>query len=588
MSVIRITKKFSLILSRHQKIRIIELAVLMIIGGFLEMCSVSMVIPFMNAALDPENTMEQTYIKWFCSVFDIRTSKSFLVFAAIIIALVYIVKNVYLLFEFNFQYRFVYRNMYAMQSRLLNNIIHRPYEFFLKADSGEIIRIVNNDTPDTFTALSTLISLYTELIVSGMLIFTVFIITPEITVCMAILMALFVVFINKAIKPVLGKLGTESQKAAAGMNKWLLQSVQGIKELKVMNKEEFFQRSFDRYGRVCVEAARKSNILNVTPRFLIESISMGTLFLAVALLIYRGNELELMVPMMSAVAMAAIRLLPSVNRISSYLASIAYMESRLDQLIANLKEFSGKSLVSLADDFRFSQKRILEQKVPVLKKCIEFKRVCYRYPGMNDDVLKNASLRIEAGDSVGIVGSSGAGKTTAADIMLGLLHPQSGEIDIDGIDIGNDVSGWISQIGYIPQMIFMLDGSIRENVAFGIADEDISEEHIWKALKQASLDDFVKTLPEGLDTQIGERGIRLSGGQRQRVGIARALYRNPSVLVFDEATSALDNETEAAIMESIHKLHGVKTMIIIAHRLSTIDACDHIYRVESKKIILER
>ena len=192
------------------------------------------------------------------------------------------------------------------------------------------------------------------------------------------------------------------------------------------------------------------------------------------------------------------------------------------------------------------------------------------------------------GESIGIVGNSGAGKTTLVDIILGLLKPQSGQVFVDGLDIEHDMKGWHNCVGYIPQMIFMLDDSIRNNVCFGIDEKDIDEERLWMTLRDASLYEFVNNLPEGVNTQIGERGVRLSGGQRQRIGIARALYRNPSVLVFDEATSALDNDTEMAIMDSIHSLHGNKTMIIIAHRLSTIEACDHIYRVDNEKVIKER
>lgn len=189
---------------------------------------------------------------------------------------------------------------------------------------------------------------------------------------------------------------------------------------------------------------------------------------------------------------------------------------------------------------------------------------------------------------MGVVGASGAGKTTAVDILLGLLKPQKGKVLIDGTDISLDMDGWLSEIGYIPQFIFMLDGDIRENVAFGVPEGEIDDDKVWEALEEAALAEFVKSLPDGLNTQIGERGLRLSGGQRQRIGIARALYSDPSILFFDEATSALDNETEAAIMDSINHLHGTKTMVIIAHRLTTIEGCDIVYRVEDGKIRRER
>ena len=219
---------------------------------------------------------------------------------------------------------------------------------------------------------------------------------------------------------------------------------------------------------------------------------------------------------------------------------------------------------------------------------IELSNINYQYPTGKTDVLSDACLSIHKGESVGIVGASGSGKTTAVDVLLGLLRPQNGKVLVDGTDIQLDMDGWLKQIGYIPQSIFMLDGDIRENVVFGLPKREIDDVRVWEVLKEAAIDDFVRTLPEGLDTQLGERGVRLSGGQRQRIGIARALYSDPEVLFFDEATSALDNDTEAAIMDSINHLQGSKTMVIIAHRLSTIEGCDHIYRVENGKIEKER
>ncbi|MDD6203290.1 MAG: ATP-binding cassette domain-containing protein, partial [Lachnospiraceae bacterium] len=210
------------------------------------------------------------------------------------------------------------------------------------------------------------------------------------------------------------------------------------------------------------------------------------------------------------------------------------------------------------------------------------------YPNSKALIFDHADMTIPIGAAVGIVGTSGAGKTTIVDVMLGLLTLQTGQILADGVDVKTNYEGWLKNIGYIPQTIFMIDSTIRKNVAFGIADEEIDDNRVWEVLKEAQLDEFVRSLPDGLDTGIGERGIRLSGGQRQRIGIARALFEDPEVLVLDEATSALDNDTEAAIMESINRLHGKKTLVIIAHRLQTIEKCDMVFRVENGKIERER
>lgn len=309
---------------------------------------------------------------------------------------------------------------------------------------------------------------------------------------------------------------------------------------------------------------------------------MGAMFVIIAVMISTGTELDTIIPMLTAVAMAAIRLLPSINRISSALSTVAYGEPMLDKVIENLRilEDNESRLSTFGFDGKSNGNEI------TYSETINFSNITYHYPGSDENILEGADMQIKKGDSVGIIGSSGSGKTTSVDILLGLLLPQSGAVFIDGIDIHEGLASWYDQIGYIPQMIFMLDDSIKANIAFG--EREVDEEKVICALKNASLYDFVQALPDGLDTQIGERGVRLSGGQRQRIGIARALYKNPQVLILDEATSALDNETEADIMESINSLHGNKTIIIIAHRLTTIQACDHIYRVEGKKILKEK
>ena len=587
MPIGRVIKKFNIILSQHQKLRVFELVILMIIGGILETLSVSLILPFMDVVMNPTETFNKPYIKWFCDLCHIESTKTFLVILSIFLAVLYLLKNIYLLLEYNFQYRFVYGNMFMMQQRLLDSIIRRPYEYFLGLSSGDVIRIINTDTPQVFQLLTTLLQLFTELVVSMMIIVAVFIMAPSITVIMASVLLILVIIINRVIKPVLSNAGQETQKSSSGMNKWLLQSIQGIKELKVTNKEEYFEKNYNLYGGRYVNALRRHYLLSLTPKFFIEAACMSTVFVIVGIFIFWDVDIEMMIPTLSAIAVAAMRLLPSVNRVSSSLASISYIEPMLDKLIENLRGISGKEDVSLAMTFESNDNGGSEgNKLTKLKDRLSFNNISYRYPTGEAYVLKSASMDVRRGQSVGIVGTTGSGKTTSVDIMLGLLVPQDGQVLVDGFDIRDDMPGWMRQIGYIPQEIFMLDDTIRANVAFG--EPDINDAEVWRALSEAALDDFVRSLPDGLDTQIGERGMRLSGGQKQRIGIARALYHDPDVLFFDEATSALDNETETAIMESVNSLQGKKTMIIIAHRLTTIENCDVVYRVEDGMIVRER
>lgn len=586
MQIFRVIKKFRAILSKDQKFKIFQLLVLMIIGGFFETCSVSLIMPFMDLVMNSDNMMDKWYVRILDDVIQFDSDRQLLLVMSIFLALLYILKNIYLIFEYDVQYGFVYGNMFAMQSRLLDSFIHRPYEYFLKVNSGEIIRIVTSDTFDVFQVLITLLSVFSELVVSAMLILYIMIITPIVTLVIAGIMLVILAAIYLIVRPIIKRAATSQLEGAAGMNKWLLQSIHGIKELKVMNKEQFFQDSYDKYGYIYVQSRKKKDTLNMIARFMLEAFSLGTMFIIIAIMIYKGVNIQTIIPMLTAVAMSAVRLLPAMSRVSNGLTQIAYGEPMLDKMIENLKKFSADvdraynqiGTFGSEDDGHLSK----------LSGSIRLDGITYCYPESDVKVLERACMDIQCGDSVGIIGQSGAGKTTTVDILLGLLNFREGKITVDGADIHNRTREWHKQIGYIPQTIFMLDDTIRANVAFGEKEEDIDDEKVWKALEYASLDKFVKSLSGKIATEIGERGMRLSGGQRQRLGIARALYNEPEVLIFDEATSALDNDTESAIMESIYSLRGTKTMIIIAHRLTTIEGCDHVYRVENGKITRER
>ncbi len=580
MSVIRICRKFLKILSRHQIIRIGEMFVLMIIAGVMEMLSVSLMLPFIEAVMEPEVFMEKKYVHNICVALKIDSSWGFLIFMALSLAVLYIVKNLFLLFQITVQNRFVHNNMFHIQERLLDSFLKRPYEYFLNIKSGEILRVVGDDTQRAFSILTMILSLLSDLIVSGALLLTVLVISPAVTLAMGGMLIVISIAIQMVIRPVLKRAGDEYIITQTKKNQWLLQTIQGIKEIKLMRREKYFESQFVKNGKTFAKANYLYQTLAVIPRYMIEAVAMSIFFVVIAVMICFGVKLGELMPILSGLAVAAIRLLPAVNRISNSLAGITFGEAAVDKLIENLKDMSAyeKSVYEKENNTENTEK------IKEILIAIELKNIDYRYPQGNRDVLSGANLQIKKGTSVGIVGASGSGKTTAVDVMLGLLKPKDGGVFADGLNIEEDMDGWLLNIGYIPQTIFMLDGTIKENVAFGLEKSEIDEEQVWNALHEAAIDDYVRMLPDGLETEIGERGIRLSGGQRQRLGIARALYRNPSILVFDEATSALDNETESIIMDSIHHLYGSKTMIIIAHRLSTIKDCDEVYRVENGKI----
>lgn len=581
-----IIKKFGLLLEKRQKNRVVVLFVLMLLGAFLEVLGVSLMLPLVSAIMQPNIIETNQMARWVCDFLDLHSHRTFAIICIVALIVIYILKDLFLMLQYYAQYRFIYNNRFATQRRILQAYMKRPYEFYLNAESGEIVRVVQSDVAQTYALLTTLLQLATESIVSLALIITIFVVDPFMTLFVAFLMIVTMLSIAKIVKPILHWAGIESQQSSALTNKWLFQTINGIKEIKITQKEKFFESNFEKAGQRTIRAEKWNSVLGNIPRLVIEMVMVCSMLAMIAFLIFRGIEIEILIPSLGAFAMAAVKLLPSVNRIVAAMNAAEYQGPALDKMLENLeklKDENNEHLIEVPEVGNMGQRRGL-----VLKKDIIIKNITYSYPNSSQHILYEANMVIPIGKSVGIVGVSGAGKSTAVDILLGLLTPQAGQVLADSVDVKLFYRSWLSYIGYIPQMIFMLDDSIRANVAFGLEEGEIQDDAVWHALEEAQLADFVRSLPAGLESLIGERGVRLSGGQRQRIGIARALYTNPDLLVFDEATSALDNETEAAIMESINGLHGKKTMVIIAHRLQTIEGCDLVYRVENGKIVRER
>ena len=476
------------------------------------------------------------------------------------------------------QARFVNKNQFLTVSYMMDEYLNRPYEFYLNADIPTVFRTLDSDVPKVFIALMDLIQLMTEVVVAIFLCAVLLIVDPMMTSMITVILLIMTFIIVKILKPRLNTLGQDNQEVQARMGKWRNQSIFGIKEVKVLHKEKFFVENYSVYAKNAADLNSKYNVLNNMPRLLIETICIGGLLSYMAICIMLGQEIVEMAPQMMAFAVAAVRLMPSVNRINTYVNNIAFYGPSICFVYDNIdfRDYKEERKVS---------QRLIEEKTPVsVEGAIALEKITYKYPNTEKLILDNADMVIPIGKSVGIIGPSGAGKTTAVDILMGLLDIQSGKITCGGRDVMENYGSWLSHIGYIAQNIYLTDDPIRDNVAFGVKREDIDDKRVWEVLEEAQLKEFVESLPEGLNTSVGERGVRISGGQRQRLGIARALYHNPEILVFDEATSALDTETETAIMEAIDKFHGRKTMIIIAHRLRTIENCDMIFKVEGGKI----
>ena len=581
----KIYKKLMVLLDQKQKRTMVFLIFMMLIGAILETLGVSSIMPVMNVVME-ENALENhEYLRVICEVFQIDNKRDLMILVLSSLVGIFVVKNIFLFFQQKMQLKFVYTNQFATSRRMMINFMQRPYEYYLNADTSVIQRSITSDVNNMYGLILALLQLISEIIVFIFLV--VISLVADVWMCITVTSLLVVVLlvIKCVLKPIMKRAGEENQDYYSGLYKWIDQSVMGIKEIKIACREPYFINEYSKCGAGYVSAVQRYNLYNATPRLLIETVAIAGMVLYMMIQLLSGTGAVDIMPQLTLLALVAVRLIPCANRINNHLTSIAYFEPFFMGVSDNLQEeIQDENVDYAAETYQMS----IDVEKLVIKDKIELKNITYKYPNTDVLIFDNADMEIPIGKSVGIVGTSGSGKTTVVDILLGLLRLQSGEILADGTEVREHYQEWLKNIGYIPQSIFMVDASIRKNVAFGYADEEIDDEKVWEALAEAQLDEFVKGLPEGLDTSIGERGIRISGGQRQRIGIARALFEDPEVLVLDEATSALDNDTEAAIMESINRLHGRKTLIIIAHRLQTIEKCDMVYRIENGKAVLQR
>ena len=564
-------KQINYLLEKKYKLYTVFVLLVIIIGSFVELLGVSMILPIVNLALDPEEVQNNI----FCRIIAGLTGKTkvneillLIIFSTI---LVYILKSVYLVWM-NFiinRYSMKVRTNIAM--KLLTTYMKQPYSYFLHKNTSEIIRSINIDTTNFHSVISNIMYAISYGLTCAFLVLYLCKTNIRMTLMVAALLAFCAVGILGMVQKKVRKLGRENQYLVAEMIKYIEEAFTGIKEVKVLNKENFFIELCRKIYEDTANVGRKAVLYNTIPKHLIEAVSIiGILMYMVINIVGTGNFTSL-IPQLSVFAVAAIRLLPSVNALYAYINAVAYNRASVELLYNDVKESESLQDVIFKGDA--DEEWNLRDK-------IEVRDVCFAY-NETTVVLDGINLEIAAGTSVALIGTSGGGKTTLADVVLGVLTPQSGKVLVDGKDISGHEQAWHKCIGYIPQSIFLLDDSIKHNVAFGVEDAEIDEEKVINCLKKAQLWDFVSQLKDGIHAAVGERGTCLSGGQRQRIGIARALYEDPKVLIFDEATSALDNATEREVMQAIDGLHGEKTILMIAHRLSTIENCDHIYKVEN-------
>lgn len=577
----KVFKEIWYVFNRKQRIQFVELMVLILIGTSLETLGVAAIVPFINAIMSPEKMLQNEYVKMVYDFFHLTKVEHFIILLALALILVYVLKNAFLCVMYLIQFKFVHNNQVKLSNRLMLCYLNQPYAYHLQHNSAGLQTKVNADVENFFTTVLQLINVLTDGCVCLALFAVLFFTDKSITMGVAGLVVVFILTFYRWFKSKMEKMGIQRRIYAKKSIQALHQAFGGIKEIKVLGEENFFAKQFNYNHSKMVDAKRQVNTFSMMPKPIMETLCIAGLMIVVSIKIYRGVDMEYFVSTLSVFALAVIRILPSSSRLSSNLSNLVYGKASVDAIYDDIKEIE---VLELNTDS--TGKRITEQ-IPFEKE-FAVKDVCFAYENSDRNVLDGASLVLPKNKMVAFVGASGAGKTTLADIILGILKIKSGDMLVDGVSVKDNMPAWQKKLGYIPQTIYIIDDTIRRNVAFASKDEEIDDAMVWKALEDAQLKEFVEGLEDGLDTVIGERGSRISGGQRQRIGIARALYRDPDVLVLDEATSALDNETEKAIMDSIEALSGKKTMLIIAHRLTTIQNCDYVYRIENGKATLEK
>ena len=572
------------ILQRRHRVYSFFLLLGAFVCALLETVGVGAVIPFALVMFSKDKMLDNKYIRIVAELFNVSTGHQLLIATAVLIIVVYIVKNFTILLFQYYQGKFHNEIEKDLSTKQYRMFMMRPYEYYLNVNTAEVIRGLNSDIAQVASTLDLFVGLTAEVITVLMIGTFVVMLDPIIAIGligMSIIIALLFVY---GFKKKTGEFGKKCREIFYVKSKLILESISGYKEICINQKKGFFIR---KYNEINEEASRLNTsylLIMKIPSRAIETIFVACLLGLVCMRAEMYEDNSRFISLIGAMGVAAIRILPSISNISGHINGLIYNRLGVESAYNSIKQVR-------EEEKRYNH--ILQEKeekgeIDSFSDKICINDISFRYNNTSIDVLRDLFLEIPKGESIGIIGESGSGKSTLLDVILGLLKPQNGTVAMDGKDIGDIPFDWAANVGYVPQTVFLFDDSIRKNIAFGVEEESIDDNKVWECLERAQLSEFISDLPQGINTEVGERGVRFSGGQRQRVAIARALYHNPQILVLDEATSALDNETEKEVMQAIDGFKGKITLIIVAHRLSTIENCDHIYRMNSGNLEMIR
>ncbi len=580
-SIVRILEHIDFILTSKQKRASIGVFMSMVLCSFLELLGVSVIYPFLLLIMNEDNMRDKFYVSWIYILSPNISSIRVIIILGIIISLIYVVKNALAIFCTYVQSSYSAKINRELSVKMLRSYMMRPYEYFVNTHSKYIIRGLTGDVSSVYNIILNGFQIIAELLTITMIVTYLIRVDAFIAVVSILAGGLCFFAITFGFKGFMKRLGKESRSLSATVQGYTYQIINGIKEITVLDRKECFVETYDSFSKKNARITQKTQVVTAMPDRILEAACVVVVMLVLCIRISQGVDMLTFLPSLGAFVMGIFRIMPSVSKLSGKINNIVYFLPGLDNAYDIMKEAE-----KIENDYVREENELKEQLIKNNFSSLSFRNelvvdnIHWKYQNGTDEVLKGLSLTIKRGESVGFIGSSGGGKSTLVDILMSLFKPQSGSVTMDGVDIFLMKYRWRSLIGYVPQSVFLTAESVRSNVAFGLPENQISDERVWKALEQAQLKEFISGLPDKLDTIVGERGVKLSGGQRQRIAIARALYDEPEILILDEATAALDNETERAFMEAIESLQGKKTIVLVAHRLTTVKNCDRVYEIK--------
>jgi ABC-type multidrug transport system fused ATPase/permease subunit len=565
-------RKIGSILTRSERRGAIGLLGLMVIGMLLETLGLGLIIPAISLLVEGDLAGNYPQLRPILRSLGNPTQAQLVTGGMLTLVAVYLIKAAFLAFLAWRQTKFSFDVQAHLSQRLFTTYLRQPYTFHLQRNSAQLIRNAIKEVAQFVGGAITpgLILIAEGLVMVGVATLLL-IVEPVGAIIVVLVLSAAGWAFQQATNARISRWGIARQLHEGLRLQHLQQGLGGAKDVKLLGRESDFLAQFNEHNIQSARVGQFQATLQQLPRLWLEVLGVAGLATLVLTMLAQGRNLGTIVPTLGLFALAAFRLMPSINRVLT---------------AAQALRFGGPAINTLHDELKLAapDPALKGPPTPIFRNEIRLSDVSFTYPGSAAPVIDSMSMRVERGEAVGFVGPSGSGKSTLVDIIMGLLTPTSGEVAVDGKDIQRNLRAWQDQIGYVPQSVYLTDDTLRRNIAFGLSDEQIDDDAVGRAVKAAQLEEFIATLPKGLTTRVGERGVRLSGGQRQRIGIARALYHDPGVLVLDEATSALDTVTEAEVMRAVTALQGTKTVLIVAHRISTVERCDRLYRLMAGKV----